>query len=105
MIPPALIDKIRRLVATRCYSLRQIARTTGVSRGTVAAIARGKRPDRQPAAVDEFEEEPLGPIERCALCGALGHAPCRACAVRSWQRVHRRRRPAPGAGELPELAM
>jgi hypothetical protein len=49
MIPPALIDKIRRLVATRSYSLRQIARLTGVSRGTVAAVARGKRADPQAA--------------------------------------------------------
>lgn len=105
MIAPAMIDKIRRMVATGSYSLRQIARLTGVSRGTVAAVAHGKRLDRPSPADDGAGEEPLGPIARCPRCGALAHLPCRACDVHSWQAVHRRGRSAGPVDELPEVTL
>jgi hypothetical protein len=91
MIAPAMIEKVRRLVATGKHSLRKIARLSGVSRGTVAAVAYGARRDRRPAASDDLQEGAPGPIERCPECGALGESPCRACRVRQWRRIQRRR--------------
>jgi len=91
MISPAMIEKVRRLVATGKHSLRKVARLTGVSRGTVAAVAHGTRRDRRRAVCGDLEEEAPGPIERCPECGALGESPCRACRVRQWQRIQRRR--------------
>jgi len=90
MLAEVKVEEIRRLLASRTWSMRQIARMTGTSRGTVAAIAHGTRRDR-PArdSSDEPGEEPLGPIERCPQCGGLAHVPCRACRVRRWQRARR----------------
>ena len=105
MIPPAMIEKVRRLVATGKHSLRKIARLSGVSRGTVAAVAHGTRRDRRPAASDDLREDAPGPIERCPECGALGESPCRACRVREWGRIQRRRRSAPTVDGPSELAL
>ena len=95
MIPEALVEEVRRLLAAGTQSMRTIARTAGVSRGTVAAIAHGTRRDRPPRHGDlgDPEEEPLGPIERCPECGALAHAPCRACRVRNLLHSRDRTRP------------
>ncbi len=90
MISPAMIEKVRRLLATDKHSWRKIARLSGVSRGTVAAVAHGTRRDRRPAPPDDLEEDAPGPIERCPECGALGESPCRACRVRQWRRIQRR---------------
>jgi hypothetical protein len=63
-------------------SQRRVATQVGVSRGTVHAIARGKRVER----VHAFREDELGwrdaPPERCPRCGALVYMPCLACRVR-----------------------
>jgi hypothetical protein len=95
MISPVAVEEIRRLLATGAQSLRKIARRTGVSRGTVAAIAHGKRPDRPPhdGGSEDLGEEPPGPVERCPQCGALAQSPCRACRVRSWLHNTRRKEP------------
>ena len=45
MIAHAMVGEIRRLLDEGLMSQRKIARRLGVSRGTVHAIARGKRPD------------------------------------------------------------
>jgi hypothetical protein len=97
MISPAMIEKVRRLLATGKHSWRKIARLSGVSRGTVAAVAHGTRRDRRPAPPDDLQEDAPGPIERCPECGALAESPCRACQVRQWRRIQRRRRSFPGA--------
>ncbi len=82
MLPPAVVDEIRRLLAEGRLSQRQIARRIGVSRGTVAAIASGRR--RIPAG--EASGPPGGyargkPV-RCPGCGARVHMPCLACWLR-----------------------
>jgi len=105
MIPPAMIEKIRRLLATDKHSWRKIARLSGVSRGTVAAVAHGTRRDRRPAALDDVQEDAPGPIERCPECGALGESPCRACRVRQLRRIQLRRRSAQPADEPSELVL
>ncbi len=90
MLKPALVAEVRRLLAEGKLSQRAIARRLGVSRGSVHAIARGKRPDRQPAEpLDEVRWE--GPPARCPGCGGLVFLPCRACATR--RAMARRRRP------------
>jgi transcriptional regulator with XRE-family HTH domain len=44
MIAPSMVDEVRRLLSEGRLSQRAIARRTGISRGTVAAIASGRRP-------------------------------------------------------------
>jgi transcriptional regulator with XRE-family HTH domain len=101
MIPEALAEEIRRRLATGKQSMRKIAGAVGVSRGAVAKIAYGKR--RRPTACragpNASLEEPLGRIDRCPECGALAHAPCRACRVRNWIRTLRSPRPRQPAEE------
>ena len=83
MLAPAKVEEAKRLVNEGKLSQRKIAKLLGMSRATVSAIASGKRPDyearRRALAVDE---EPLGPVERCATCGGRVYMPCRLCRVR-----------------------
>ena len=48
MIPPSVVQEIRRLLAEGERSQRKIAKVVGVSRGSVSRIARGKRRDYPP---------------------------------------------------------
>jgi transcriptional regulator with XRE-family HTH domain len=83
MLKESVVQEIMRLLAEGRLSQRKIARVVGVSRGTVCAIARGKRLDRKARRNEkEAEERPLGPPERCPGCGGLVHLPCRACRLR-----------------------
>jgi len=102
MIEAALADEIRRLLAEGRLSQRKIALRTGVSRGTVNAIALGKRVlrNRRREAAEEFP--PLdGPASRCPSCGAMVRMPCLACRLRAEQR--RLRLSAAGARRGPTL--
>lgn len=88
MIAPSMVDEVRRLLSEGRLSQRAIARRTGISRGTVAAIASGRRPDyeaRRRAAGIEYTP-PRGKPVRCPGCGALVQMPCLACQLR--QRNH-----------------
>ncbi|MGQ9576469.1 MAG: helix-turn-helix domain-containing protein [Thermoguttaceae bacterium] len=86
MLDPLVVDFVRRLLAEGKWSMRKIARMTGVSRGTVSAIAHGKRPDRRPRTEqDDLLERPSGPMERCPGCGGMVQMPCRLCRVRAWR--------------------
>ncbi len=83
MIAPQIVTEVRQLLREDILSQRKIARLVGVSRGTVAAIAAGKRPDydllRQ--LRDEWEE-PTGPAARCPGCGNRVYMPCQLCRIR-----------------------
>ncbi len=83
MLAPSMVAEIRRLLAEGNFSQRKIAKLTGISRGTVGAIANGKRPEYEPRAKvnDEFER-PSGPPQRCTTCGGMVFMPCRLCALR-----------------------
>lgn len=106
MLSETKVEEIRRLVAAGALSLRAIARKTGVSRGTVTAIAQGKRRDRPPRLrPDDPTDEPQGPIARCPECGALAHLPCRACRVRAWIRVRRQAKRLLGPEEPLQLEL
>ena len=84
MIAPSVVNQIKRLLAEGRYSQRKVARMTGVSRGTVGAIAGGKRPDYEARATERQSEleQPAEPPRRCPGCGGLAYMPCRLCRVR-----------------------
>lgn len=84
MISPAVVVEVRRLLAEGQLSQRQIARRTGISRGTVAAIASGRRRPRYPPSPTSPGGFPRGKPVRCPGCGALVQMPCLAC----WLREH-----------------
>lgn len=85
MIAASVVHEVRRLLAEGNLSQRKIAKRTGVSRGTVGAIAAGKRPDYEslrPARKEAFDE-PDGPPQRCPVCGGMVSMPCRACSAQA----------------------
>ena len=92
MIAPQIVAEVRRLLAERKHSHREIAHRTGTCRGTVGAIASGRRPDYEPPDEDEGEE-PAGPPRRCPNCGGLVCVPCRLCRVRKTIAAGRRLAP------------
>ncbi len=83
MIAPEVIKEINQLLQEGVLSQRKIARKLGVSRGTVHAVAKGKR--RLSCRKKEEESPPFrpptGPYTRCPLCGARVKMPCLACAM------------------------
>lgn len=84
MIAPEVVSEVRSLLTKGGLSRRHIARYVGVSRGTVQAIASGKRPDystRRPR--DRYDMIfPSGPPRRCPTCGGMVQMPCLLCHVR-----------------------
>ncbi len=85
MIAPEIVEEVRRLLAQSQHGQRRIARMLGISRGTVGAIATGKRPDHEARRRKREAEglpQPAGPPRRCPGCGGMVYLPCRACAVR-----------------------
>ena len=91
MIAEAVVDRIRDLLIEGKISQRKIAHQVGVSRGTVNAIARGKRPDYAPERpLPGVDFTPPGGLPtRCPGCGGMVRMPCLLCHVRA---VKRRRR-------------
>jgi len=84
MITIEQAEQVERLLGEGTLSQRTIAKTTGVSRGTVAAIAKGKRPDydaMRRAREAEQVPEPIGPPQRCPGCGGMVLMPCVLCRV------------------------
>jgi transcriptional regulator with XRE-family HTH domain len=81
MIASVLVAEVQRLLAEGKLSQRAIARHAQISRGTVGAIASGRRPDYEILTTDS-EEESIGPPQRCPGCGGLVYMPCRLCRVR-----------------------
>ena len=107
MISPQIVAEVRRLLAEGKRSHREIARLTGISRGTVGAIASGRRPEYEPLEEDEGEG-PTGPPRRCPNCGGLVFVPCRLCRVRKALAGKRRlvpRRTMAEVGQPLELAL
>lgn len=83
MLADEVVAEVRRLVAEGQLSQRQIAARVGVSRGTVLAIAAGRRVDR-PSPLPEDDASPHGgPFVRCPGCGGRVRMPCRLCRLRA----------------------
>ncbi len=87
MLPLVVIQEARRLLDEGEMSQRKIAHKLRVSRGTIGAIARGRRGvyGREPGS-----EEPTLcclelPPERCNGCGANVYKPCVLCCARAYQ--------------------
>ncbi|MBN1395699.1 MAG: helix-turn-helix domain-containing protein [Pirellulales bacterium] len=89
MLSPEIVDEVRRLLAEGVHSQRKIARLTGVSRGSVCAIANGRRTERRRCS-DEDQERPSGPPRRCPGCGGMVYMPCLLCRAREKSNVARR---------------
>ena len=89
MLPDALVMEIQRRLASG-QSQRSVARLLSVSRGTVSAVANGRRTTGQGSCnPKETYVPPHGPIARCPECGAKVMMPCLACQVRQIRRDRR----------------
>ncbi len=87
MIASDIVKEIRQMLAEGSLSQRAIAERMGVSRGTVCAIAQGKRRDYPPRffRMDMHFIPPAGRPARCSGCGGLVQMPCLACYIRQWR--------------------
>lgn len=90
MISPECESYVRTLLASGEFSQRVIAKRAGVARGTVDAIASGRRAGRAAryavrTADGRLAWQPEDPerVDRCATCGHRVLMPCLACFVRS----------------------
>lgn len=85
MIATVLAKEIRRLLDDGKLSQRRIARRVGISRGTVNAIALGKRPDYEALRRKRGDDflPPAGLPVRCPGCGGMVQMPCLLCRVRA----------------------
>ena len=91
MLPLALVEEIRRLLNEGRLSQRKIALQLGVSRGTISAIASGRRGihGREPSDDgSHFPQTDLVP-ERCLGCGGMVYKPCLLCQTRAYARRRR----------------
>jgi hypothetical protein len=84
MHPTALIHEVDRLLREGELSHRKIAARLGVSRGTISAIANGRRGlyGREPLDEDRRTLTPASPPTRCRSCGYHVYMPCLICAAR-----------------------
>jgi transposase-like protein len=85
MLSKKMVDEIVRLLFEENVPQRAVARQLGVSRGTVHAIAHGRRTRR--FAAEKAEEDPTPDVlalpERCLRCGYRVYLPCQVCRTRS----------------------
>lgn len=82
MIALEKVLEVRRLLDEGKLSRRKIARQTGVSRGTVNAIANGQRGlfgASQADAADGPAPQRATIASRCPGCGGLVYLPCLLC--------------------------
>jgi hypothetical protein len=91
MLPLVVVEEIQRLLAEGQLSQRKIAIKLGVSRGTVGAIASGKRGGygREPDADQPELPSTDLPPERCQGCGAMVYMPCVLCQARRYAQRRR----------------
>jgi hypothetical protein len=83
MLAESRVEQVAELLTDGRLSQRTIARLTGISRGTVGAIARGSRPCHLRRKYDDDDLfRPLGPPVRCRGCGGRVQMPCLLCRVR-----------------------
>jgi hypothetical protein len=95
MISPSRAEEVRRLLCGGKLSQRAIARLTGVSRGTVQAVAEERRrpgSGSQTLGSRDGISPPTGLPVRCPGCGAKVRMPCLACFIHK-TKSHRRNMP------------
>ncbi len=87
MLDQAQVEWVVQLLAEGSLSQRRIALLTGVSRGTIGAIASGRRaPDLARMPTDYEPQIDEGPPVRCRGCGGMVYMPCLLCHVRGLAR-------------------
>ena len=94
-----LVQAVQQHLDEKNLSQRKIARLVGISRATVALIARGQYVPREPAVDEDDPLAPQGPAVRCASCGGLVYTPCRLCHIRA---LKQRERLVAQAGAAPQ---
>ena len=72
MLPPSVVNEIRRLLAGEGLSYRKITRITGVSRGTIGKIAAGRGRTTRPCAWGAATIPWSRPARRSAARDAAG---------------------------------
>jgi hypothetical protein len=84
MITATVVDEIRRMLQEGRLSQRKIASQIGVSRGTVNAIALGRRLCHRVERLGAHRGfiPPTGPAVRCPGCGGRVQMPCLLCYIR-----------------------
>lgn len=82
MLRPEKVEEVRQ-AHDKGLSLRQVARQTGVSRGSVVTIVRGRWHGRRAKKPTPPEDEPRGPVGTCPECHCTVDLPCRACRART----------------------
>ncbi len=83
MLPTALILEIDRLLKEGRLSHRKIATRLGVSRGTISALANGRRGlFGKELADDGTTHGRTSPPTRCPECGYRVYLPCLICEAR-----------------------
>lgn len=84
MLPTALIHEIDHLLKEGALSHRKIAIRLGVSRGTISAIANGRRGLHGKEADDVRRVRVhTSPPARCPRCGYRVYLPCLICEART----------------------
>jgi hypothetical protein len=85
MIATTVVDEISRMLQEGRLSQRRIALRLGVSRGTVNAIALGKRVCGSAGAAQPEDGfiAPSGLPARCPDCGGKVQMPCLLCYIRA----------------------
>lgn len=91
MLCLSLVEEIDRLLQDGTLSQRQIAHRLGVGRGTVSAIANGKRGlfGKDPMLETTHSTAPVTPAERCPYCGFTVYMPCLVCRTREYRELRR----------------
>lgn len=84
MLSNLVVREVKRLLAAKMMSQREIANHCGVSRGIVRHISTGRRSEkeREPSDDGKLTWKPDGVPERCLGCGGMVYMPCRLCALR-----------------------
>lgn len=90
MLALPIVEETDRLLKEGKLSQRQIAEHLQISRGTVSAIARGRRAlFGRALEADKMDSDPLLPAGRCPSCGFLVHMPCLICRTREYRHGRR----------------
>ncbi len=96
MLALSVVEEIARLLDEGRLSQRKIAAQLGVSRGTVGAIASGRRGiyGKEPHADAPDPLDALTPPDRCPRCGYFVSMPCLVCRTRQYRERQRQMKAA-----------
>lgn len=100
MLALSIVEEIARLLDEGDLSQRKIAARLGVSRGTVGAIASGRRGlyGKEPQDDDPEPVVCASPSQRCGRCGYLVSMPCLVCRTRQYRQRQQRLKTAASKG-------